>query len=176
MNQFKAIESVRMHAKCAKRKKENGGINRPWFGKKMDQLAKTVVEVKKVPLIVFKLCTNGKINIFGNKTVCKKIIDENQQVALNIQKLLLDANELGSDRAGFFSLLDNDGQPAIDSEDKGAITDCHYPRLPNHLSNTKFWGCTQTRKFLTQILEKQGFGRRNKRRYGQDLAPEVRVS
>ena len=63
----------------------------------------------------------------------------------------------------------NDGQPAIDSEDKGAIIDCHYPRLPNHLSITKFWGSTQTRKFLTQILEKQGFGRRNKRRYGQDL-------
>ena len=87
--------------------------------------AKTVVEIKKLPLVVFKLCTNGKINIFGNKAVCKKIIDENQQVALNIQKLLLDAHELGSDGAEFFSLLDNDGQPAIDSEDKGAITDCH---------------------------------------------------
>ena len=37
--------------------------------------AKTVVEVKKLPLVVFKLCTNGKINIFGNKTVCKKLID-----------------------------------------------------------------------------------------------------
>ena len=29
--------------------------------------AKTVVEVKKMPLVVFKLCTNGKVNIFGNK-------------------------------------------------------------------------------------------------------------
>ena len=30
--------------------------------------AKTVVEVKKMPLVVFKLCSNGKTNIFGNKT------------------------------------------------------------------------------------------------------------
>ena len=41
MNQFKAIESIRMHAKRAKRKKEMGekiGPSRAWLGKKMDQL------------------------------------------------------------------------------------------------------------------------------------------
>ena len=77
--------------------------------------------------------------------MCKNIIDENPAIALNIQKMLLSAHELGSDGAEFYSLLDSAGQPAVDTGDRGAITDSHYPRLPNKLSNTKFWGSIQTR-------------------------------
>ena len=56
-------------------------------------------------------------------------------------------------------------------ETAGELTACHYPRLPNHLSNRKFWGSIQTRKFLTQVFEKLGFGCSNKSRYGQGDPP-----
>jgi len=49
--------------------------------------AKTVVEVKKMPLVAFKLCTNRKVNLFGSKIACQQILSEHPGLATTVQNL-----------------------------------------------------------------------------------------